>query len=134
MDLEAVSLEIGTTLGSIAGLRVPAWGVEKISPPAAIVALPERIEYLTYGRGVDNYPDLPVVILVGVTNVRTARKQLAAYAAGSGASSVKAVLFAHAWVACDSVRVSYAEFDNAKYAGTDYLAVIFHLDIVGRGA
>jgi hypothetical protein len=135
MDLEEVSEEIRTALGTITGLRRPPWGVESVEPPAAIVALPERIDFdQTYGRGKDRYPDVPVVILVGAPEDRASRKALAAYADGSGPASVKAVLEAYAWTTCDVVRVAWAEFDNAKYAGIDYLAVIFHLDIFGRGA
>lgn len=128
-------MEIGVALSTITGLRVPAWGVENIHAPAAIIALPERIDYdQTYGRGSDRFPDLPVVILVPDGNARLGRKELAAYAAGSGAKSVPAVLRARTWVACDTVRATSAEFDHATYAGGDYLAAIFHLDILGRGA
>ncbi|MEV6348570.1 hypothetical protein [Actinoplanes sp. NPDC051851] len=136
MDLEAVSTEIGTALAGIIGLRIPAWGVESVEPPAAIVALPDRIDFdETYGRGKDHYPDLPVVILVGAPEDRASRKALAAYAAGSGSKSVKAVLEAYAWTTCESVRVAWAEFDQgAEYAGTPLLAAIFHLDIIGKGA
>jgi hypothetical protein len=135
VDLEAVAAELGVALGAITGLRLPPWGIEKISPPAAIIALPERIDYdSTYGRGSDRYPDLPVIVLVGQPEQRSARKAIAAYADGSGPSSVKAALEAHTYTSCDSVRVAWAEFDTARYAGTDYLAAIFHLDITGKGA
>jgi len=135
MNLEAVAGEVSTALAAISGLRRPPWGVERITAPAAIIALPERIDYDgTYRRGSDHYPDLPVIVLVGKPNERTARKAVAAYADGSGAKSVKAAIEAHTYISCDSVRVAWAEFDTAKYAGTDYLAAIFHLDITGKGA
>lgn len=135
MDLEAVADELGTALKTISGLRVPPWGVEKITPPAAIIALPERIDYDgTYQRGTDRYPDVAVVVLVGKANERASRKQVAAYAAGSGAQSVKQAIEAHTYTSCDVVNVDWAEFDEAKYAGTDYLAVIFHLKISGPGS
>ncbi len=135
MDLEAVAAELATALKTISGLRVPPWGVEKITPPAAIVALPERITYdSTCGRGKDHFPDVPVIVLVGKPNERAARKAIAAYANGSGPQSVKAKVEAHTYTALETVRVAWAEFDTARYAGTDYLAAIFHLDIVGKGA
>ena len=135
MDLEAVAVELSAALGTISGLRRPPWGVEKITPPAALILLPERIDFdSTYGRGKDHYPDVPVIVLVGKPNERAARKKVAAYAAGSGAKSVKAAIEARTYTACDTVRVAWAEFDNARYAAVDYLACIFHLDIVGRGA
>ncbi|SCF22626.1 hypothetical protein [Micromonospora mirobrigensis] len=134
MDLEDVVAELTTALAPT-GLRVPPWGVERITPPAAVIALPERIDYdSTYGRGSDRWPDLPLVVLVGKPEARTSRKAVAAYADGSGPKSVKATLEAHTYTSCDSVRVAWAEFDNARYAGTDYLACIFHLDITGKGA
>ena len=135
MNLDAVADELATALKTIAGLRVPAWGVEKITPPAAIIPLPERIVYdASYGRGSDHFPDLTVIVLVGQPDQRSARKAIAAYADGSGAKSVKAALEARTYTACDSVRVAWAEFDTARYAGGDYLAAIFHLDITGKGA
>lgn len=136
MDLDAVSQEIRTALDTITGLRVPPWGAEQIQPPAAIVALPERIDFdETYGRGKDFYSDLSVVILVGAPEERASRKTLAAYCAGSGAGSVKAVLEAYVWTTCESLTVRWCEFDlAATYAGVPHLAAVFHLDIVGRGA
>jgi hypothetical protein len=135
VDLYAVSEELRTALGTIAGLRTPPWGVEAVQAPAALVTLPERVDFdETYGRGKDRYPDLEVVILVGAPEQRASIKALAAYVAGSGAKSVKAVLEAYAWTTCDSVRVVFADFPRATYAGTPYLAAAFHLDIIGRGA
>lgn len=136
MDLEAVSTEIMTALGGISGLRRPPWGVEQVQAPAALVALPEEIIFdETYGRGKDRYPDLPVVVLVGAPEERASRKALAAYARGSGPRSVKAVLEAYAWTTCEGVTVKRCEFEpGARYAGTPYLAAIFHLDIIGKGA
>ena len=136
MDLVAVSEEVRTALAGITGLRRPAWGVEKISPPAAIVALPGRVEYdETYGRGKDRYPDLTVVVLAGRPDARTSRAVIAAYANGSGPKSVKATLEAYAWTTCDLVVVKTCEFDaTATYSGVNYLAAIFTLDIIGKGA
>ena len=136
MDLEAVSLEIQAQLGTITGLRVPPWGAKQPQVPAALVALPTKVDFdETYGRGKDRYPDLPVVVLVGAAEERASRKKLAEFAAGSGAKSVKAVLEARTWTSCDSVRVTSVDFDDtATYVGEPFLAAIFHLDIIGRGA
>ena len=135
MDLDAVAEEIRTALGGISGLRRPAWGVESVSPPAAIVALPDRIDYdTTYARGKDVYNDLPVIVLVGTPNERTARRRLAAYAAGAGPKSVKATLEAYAWTTCDRVDVPWADFDIPTYARNPYLAAVFHVNIIGKGA
>jgi hypothetical protein len=137
MELTGVVNEIRAALDTIAGLRVPAWGIQSITPPAALVLPPERIDYDdTYGRGKDRYPDLEVAILVGNPTTWQAMKELAPYANGSGAKSVKAVVEAYAFTTCDpaSVRVAYAEFEVATYAGTPYLAAIFHIELTGTGA
>ncbi|MEU5721574.1 hypothetical protein ABZ783_07105 [Micromonospora sp. NPDC047738] len=135
MNLEDVADEISTALKTIDGLRVPPWGVEKISPPAALILLPERIEYDgTYQRGTDKYPDVEVVVLVANPAQPAARRAVAKYADGSGPQSVKAAIEAHEYTSCDVVHVAWAEFADAKYAGTDYLAAIFHLVISGKGA
>jgi hypothetical protein len=135
MDLEDVSEEIRAALDTITDLRVPDWGVERISPPAAIVALPDRINFdETYGRGKDKYEDLAVVVLVAKPEARVSRKTIAAYVDGSGVKSVKQVLEGYAWTTCESVHVAWCELDaSATYAGTPYLAAIFHIDIFGKG-
>jgi hypothetical protein len=135
MDLEAVSEELRSALATIAGLRTPPWGVGEVQVPAAVVTLPERVDFdETYGRGKDRYPDLQVVVLVGAPEERASIKTLAKYVAGSGPKSVKAVLEAFTWTTCDSVTVTSADFPRATYAGTPYLAAAFHLDIIGKGA
>jgi hypothetical protein len=135
VDLDAVSEELRTALQTIAGLRCPPWGVEEVQPPAAVVTLPESVDFdETYGRGKDRYPDLQVVVLVGVPEERASRKTLAKYVAGSGAKSVKAVLEAYTWTTCEVVTVLRVDFPRATYAGTPYLAAAFHLEIIGKGA
>ena len=135
MNLDLVAEEVRTALAAISGLRRPPWGVEKITPPAVIVALPERIDYdQTYVRGSDRYSDMAVIVLVGKPEQRASRKAIAVYADGSGPRSVKAVLEAYTYTSCDGVAVPWCEFDTAKLGGTEYLVAIFHLDITGRGA
>ena len=135
MDLQAVMDEVATTLKGITGLRVYAWAQPSVSPPAAVLTLPESIDFdQTYGRGSDRIRDLVVVVMVGKASARTALKELSTYASGSGARSVKAKLDARTWTTCHVVLTTRVEFDTATFAGTDYLAALFHLDIVGSGA
>lgn len=135
MNLDQVAAELATALKTITGLRVPPWGVEKVSPPAALISLPERITYdETYQRGADKYEDVQVIVLVGRPNNRAARKAIAAYADGSGPKSVKAAVEAHAYTSCSEPHVAWCEFTDATYAGTSYLAAIFHCEITGKGA
>jgi hypothetical protein len=136
VNLDDVAEEIRTVLDTITGLRVPPWGVESVQAPAALVSLPGSVDFdETYGRGKDRYPDMAVVVLIGQPEARTARKAAARYAAGAGPVSIKQVLEAHAWVSCEVLTVTSAEFDGrAEYAGVPYLAVVFNLDVIGKGA
>lgn len=135
MDLEQLAVEIGAALATIPGLKVPPWGVERISPPAAIIALPDEITYgATYRRGKDKIDDLPVVILVSKTAALASRKAVAGYAAGDGPQSVIAAIDAHTFTAAHDVQVASCEFDDVTYSATVYAAAIFHLKITGKGA
>lgn len=135
VNLNDVVNEVRQALDSIDGLSVPEWGVQLIQPPAALVALPERIDYdQTYVRGVDQITDLPVLVLVARPTEPESRRVIAAYADGSGPRSVKAAIEGRTYVSCDDVTVVWAEFEAVTYAGTEYLACVFHLDITGKGA
>lgn len=138
MDIEEVATELEAALRTVPGLGVAPWGVEQVQGAAtAIVDAPERIAFdQTYGRGVDKLEDWQIFVLAPRTNDRTALRQLARFAAGAGPASVKTRLEAYPYTKCDpdGVHVEWAEFDNARYAGSDYLALIFHLTITGKGA
>lgn len=75
-----------------------------------------------------------MLVLVARPTSPEARREIAEYAAGSGPRSVKAAVEAHQYTAADEVTVVSAEFDVVTYAGNDYLAAQFNLEIVGRGA
>jgi hypothetical protein len=134
MDLGDVMDEVADELDTIAGLRCFAYPPDSITPPAAIVSYPEDLAFdATYDRGADTVL-LPVIVAVGKVHDRGTRDLVAAYCVGSGASSIKAVLEAGTYTAFDSVRVARAEFDVVRIGGTDYLAALFDLDIIGDGA
>lgn len=134
MNLADVMDEIAARLDTIAGLRVHGHPPDKITPPAAVVTYPDTYNYdQTYARGMDRL-DLPVVVLVGKVSARASRDDLARFADGSGAASVKAVLEAGTYTAFDTVRVTGAEFDVIAMAGVEYLGATFRLDIAGEGA
>jgi len=134
MDLSDVMDALATQLDTIAGLRVHAAPPGTVTPPAGIVSFPERIAFDgTYARGMDQIT-LPVVVVVGRPTDRSTRDLLAAYVAGSGASSVKAVLEAGTYTAFDTVRVVGAEFDVVTIGATDYLAATFSIEISGSGS
>ena len=133
MNLSAVMDQIALRLDIIPILRVAAFPDGQINAPAAVVALPTRIDFdMNYQGGGDRL-ELPVVVLVSGTVPRVARDTLAAYCVRSGPSSVKAVLESGAFTAFDFVTVTDVQFDVWTYNGVDHPAAIFTLDIVGSG-
>lgn len=131
VNLADVMDQVATQLDTISGLRVMAWPAGSVSPPTAIVGYPDKYDFdAAYGRGADII-SLPVVVVCGRATDRTARDAIGAYANGSGASSVKAVVEAGTYTAFDTVRVTGVDFDIYTEAGVSYLAAIFTLDIAG---
>lgn len=134
MNLIDVMDELGGALSGIAGLRVFPYPPETVTPPAAIVAWPDSIDYATsYGRGMDQLT-IPIVVVVGKVSARASALLLGEYADGSGARSVKAVVDGGTYTAMDSVTVTAGEFDVVTMAGVDYLAALFEVDVVGSGS
>ncbi|XTZ16414.1 hypothetical protein ACQSSU_03150 [Micromonospora echinospora] len=135
MDFLAVAADLSAALKAIEGLNVPEWGEQRVRPPFAIIPLPDRIDYdATYGRGSDQIPEWSVLVLVANPTDPSARRAIAAYAAGSGSKSVKQAIEAHTYIACDEPRVTSAEFEVVSYDGVKFLAAIFTVDITGKGA
>ncbi|WP_026254872.1 hypothetical protein [Salinispora arenicola] len=137
MDLRAVMTEIGTALDTIDAVRVYVGVPGRIDVPtrgaAAVVPYPTRVTYdSTYARGMDRIEQL-VLLVVGRPTDRSTLDKLTAYASG-GASGVKAAIEAHAYTSCDVVTVDSVDVDDVTYAGVDYLAAVFNLNIVGQGA
>jgi hypothetical protein len=134
MDLGDVMDQVTTQLDTIAGLRCFGYPPDNITPPAAIVTYPEEMLFdATYDRGADTIT-LPVIVAVGKVHDRATRNLIDAYCAGSGASSIKAVVEAGTYTAFDTVRVTRAEFDIVTIGSGDYLAAVFDLDVIGNGA
>jgi hypothetical protein len=134
VNLADVMDDLGAALDTIAGLKVFPYWADRISPPAAVIGWPDPLTYdATAGRGADRLT-LPVMVLVGNVDSRTARDRVAGYADGSAAGSVKAAVEAHAATAYDSARVMTCEFGVITVAGTEYLAGTFNIDIIGSGA
>jgi hypothetical protein len=97
------------------------------------VTYPEELTFdAGYDRGADTMT-LPVIVAVGKVHDRNTRNLVDAYCAGSGASSIKAVIESGTYTAFDSVRVTGAEFDIVTIGSADYLAAVFDLDIIGDG-
>lgn len=135
MDVQAVVEEIGTELDKISGLRVFEFPADKVTPPAALVILPDEVLYdQTYGRGMDRMT-IPVLVVVGRQFDRSASEKLAGYMSGSGSTSIKKTINdKSSWTDCDTVVVTRSEFDVATIGGVEYFAALFDLDVTGEGA
>lgn len=134
MNLADCMDQIATQVDTITGLRVYAWPVPSVTPPAAVMTYPGSYEFdSTYGRGMDRL-SLLMAVVVGRADQRTARDRLGAYVNGSGAESIKAVVEAGTYTAFHTVRVVGVDFGEVTIAATAYLGATFELDIAGQGS
>lgn len=133
MNVATLMDELGAALETIPGLRVFPYSVDRVTPPAAIVGWPEPLTYDgTYGRGMDSLT-LPIYVLVGRVDARSARDVLAAYLDGSGSGSVKAAIDGGTYTACDSARVATANVEALTSGGVEYIGAVFDVEITGSG-
>ena len=134
MILTDVMDALGSGLATIDGLRTRPYTEQRVTPPAVMVALPQRIDYdATMGRGSDEMI-IPVVVFVGRTDAQSAHHALGLYVNGSGAQSVKAAIEAHdAGGVYDFARVLDAQFLVMTMAGVELLTATFRVRIVGKG-
>lgn len=134
MRLNLVMDEVAEVLTTITGLRVLAYPPPTLVPPAGYVSYPQDITYdETYGRGQDQFTDLPIVLVTGKATDRSARDKVTTWAAGSGPLSVKRLMEEHAWVACDDLTINTCEFDVETIGGVPYLVALFKATVVGSG-
>jgi hypothetical protein len=134
VNLADVMDELADALDGIAGLQVVAFPAKTIVPPAAIIDFPEVLAFdATFARGTDTIT-IPVHVAVGDIWDRNTRDALSRFCDGSGAASVKAVLEAGTYTACDTVHVTGAEFAQIVLAGVAYFGASFTVEIAGPGA
>lgn len=111
--------------------RVYPYPIDKVSsPPALIVAWPERVDYDgTYQRGMDRFL-IPLFIVVGRGGVdRARRNQIASWLSGS----LKAAVESGVYTSEPVVNVSSGEIDFVELGGVDYLALRFMVEMSGSG-
>jgi hypothetical protein len=134
VKLNDVMDEVASVLAGITGLRVFPYPAPTLTPPAGYVSYPRSVDFdETYGRGSDQFTDLPMVLLAGEATARPTRDTVAAWVAGDGPLSVKAHMEAHAWTTCDDLTVTSAEFDVETIGAVPYLAAMFKATVVGPG-
>lgn len=133
MNLASVMDELAEAIEANTGLRVSAYPADRVTPPAATIGYPTSITYdTTMSRGSDSFM-IPILVIIGRSDVRTGRDVLAQYANGSGAESLKAGLESHEYTACDEVRVESADFGTVTIAGVEYLSGIWNVHVIGSG-
>lgn len=127
-NMNTVMDAMGVALDTITGLRVFDFPPKSAQPPFAFVDMPESIDYdLAMARGFDSARFTVVVAVADVVD-RAARDSIGAYAAGSGASSVKAVL--EAADIGDTLRVESVDFRPVTIASGTYAGAIFTVHVV----
>lgn len=127
-DIGTVMDSIGTALATIANLRVYDFPPKSAQPPFAFVDVPDHIDYdCSMKRGCDR-ATLNVVVAVADVVDRAVRDQIVAYAASSGAKSIKTLLDGTS--IGQSCRVVSCHFQPVNLAGQSYFGAVFELDIV----
>ena len=126
--------ELGIALGTVQGLRAFPYSAARVAPPAAVVLWPDEIAYdQSMARGSDRIT-LPVLVIVGRVDERSARDRLAGYLDGAGPTSVKAAVEAYEATSWDSAVVTTARAGEApESGGTVHLGAVFQIDIFGSG-
>lgn len=133
MDVVDVMDELGDALDTIAGLNVTPHDSNRITPPTALIMYPEITYDLTFGRGSDTQ-DFEVFVCIAKSDQPTIRANIAPYLRGSGSKSVKQVLEAHTYTACDVVVVKNANVEVVTIGTIDYVAAVFTVSVTGSGA
>lgn len=129
LDLNAVMDAIGTRLGTVTGLRVYDYAADAAAPPAAIVSLPETVEYdSVMGRGADRVV-IPITVLVGKVSDRAARDVIGQYVSGEGSKSIKAAVDGDLGGTAHTARVTGARIDVVTIGAVDYLGASFECEV-----
>ncbi len=135
MNLYAVAQELKARLDPLFSERVAIGAPDSVSPACAVIALPDAVDYdATYRRGADSIKGWEILAIVSKVSDRRLFETVAAYCAGSGASSVKQALETGPYDACDSVVVTRVETDTVTWQGTDFQGAIFMIDVFGAGS
>ncbi|HEY5880108.1 MAG TPA: hypothetical protein VIU11_14455 [Nakamurella sp.] len=133
MILTDIMREMGIALAAIPGLRVKPYTEQRISPPQAMVNLPQTYTFdSTMGRGSDDIR-IPVVVYVGRFDAESSINAIAQYVDGKGGKSVKEAIEAHKCAAYDIAHVIDVQFIISTVSSTEYLAATFRVRVVGKG-
>lgn len=133
IDLEGCMVELAAEIGEITGVPVYDHPPSKVARvPAVIVSYPSTIMYNAGGDSRLDRMTVGLVVVVSRKVDRIAHSQLGGFASGAGARSIRERLEdKEDWTLIEGVSVTSAEFDVIEIAGTEYLAVIITVDILG---
>lgn len=130
--------EIGGKLRHVKPLNVKPWNASSLVAPAAMLKLPDHLDYqVHYGgdsRAFSGTFELHVV--VGKLYDKGARDKLSRYLDTAGPSSVFAALDSNnsnTYTTCHVLTVDSIDVASLEDAGVDYLDAVFTLSFVGRG-
>lgn len=134
MDIALSMDEVAEKLRTIPKLvSVQAHAASSITVPGAVLGYPSMQYHVTYARGATRMT-LPIWVVIAKASDEAARDKLSAFASDSGPSSVIAVLEAGSYTQFDELTVTSMEPDSITVGTSDYLAAMFSLDLIGRGA
>lgn len=131
MDLDAVMNALGDALTAIDDLNVYPFNTSSLVAPAAVVGLPEVVEYdQTMGRGSDR-ARVPLWLVVCNVDDLTAVTAINSYLSATGDNSIKAAVEADTTLggAADTIRVVDATPETIVIGGVEYLAAMFTIDV-----
>lgn len=133
MNVATVAAELADKIDGITGLRVYPYPPDSVTAPAAIIGYPDSIDFdQTYGRGLDSMT-IPVYLVIDRNWDRATYERMAAFTAGTGASSLKALLQTKPNVAYATARVRSITHTVIVVAGLEYWVATFLVDITGSG-
>ena len=130
-DWDNVIAGLNDALAEVEGLRFYGYPVERIEPPACVVALPEPTA-LTCGDGSFSY-EFPLWVLVAKADARAANDELSPYVQPNGERSIRSAIAADRTLggACDSIAILSVVPQVITLAGTEFFAAEFTLEVVG---
>ena len=136
-SITAIREGLKTRLATVTGLKAHATIPSQLTPPAAVVGMPEAVQYLqTYGSGA-YAASFPVRLLVAKVDDGRAQEKLDAYCGATGATSVKAAIEGAGGTlggVVDFVVVQQVRgFGVYEVAGVAYLGAEFVVEVMASG-
>lgn len=130
MNVADVMDGLAARLDTISGLRVAAYPSDQVNPPQALVNFPESIADNTMAGG-SQRATFPIHLLLKVTDIRSATKNLQPYL-GTGATSIQAAIEGDKTLdgAAQSVSVIDHFTEYFTVGSIDYLAATFRVDVI----